>query len=140
MARLAVVYNTVMIEAEGRREAFGGMARSTIGCCYGVVKRGRLGGRINTGAVVVAGFTRLHHGVNHAVVENTTRHLETDDTVARVAIHVRYRMADRLTQCRTRAISNMTGITCYTRTRHVRAGMIGIGIQETGRSMAVTAF
>ena len=36
VARLAVVHHTIMIEAEGRREAFGVMASSTIGRGYRV--------------------------------------------------------------------------------------------------------
>ena len=55
MARLAIVHNTVMIEAEGRREALGVMARSTIGRGSRMSgHRGRLRGRVNTGAIVVA--------------------------------------------------------------------------------------
>lgn len=49
-------------------------------------------------------------------------------------------MADRLTQRRPGPISNMTGITAYTRTHNVRAGVVGVGIQETDRGMAVATF
>ena len=55
MASLAVVHYTVMIETEGRREAFGVMTRSTIGVGeYVSGHGGRLGGCVNTGAIVVA--------------------------------------------------------------------------------------
>jgi len=55
MASLAVVNYTVMIEAEGRREAFGAVTRTTIGVGDDVTGHGgRLGGCVNTGAVVVA--------------------------------------------------------------------------------------
>jgi len=74
------------------------------------------------------------------VVENTTGHFESQNAMAGIAIDVRYRMTDRLTRRRTRTISNMTGIARYTRTHNVRAGMIGVGVQETDRGMAITAF
>ena len=60
--------------------------------------------------------------------------------MAGVAIDVRYRMAGRLSQRRTTTISNMAGITGYTRTHNVRAGVVGVGIQKTDSSMAVTTF
>ena len=49
-------------------------------------------------------------------------------------------MADHLTLRRTRTISNMTGITRYTRAHNVRAGMVWVRIQKTGSGMTVTAF
>ena len=36
--------------------------------------------------------------------------------------------------------STMAGITGYTRTQNVRAGVVGVGIQKTDSSMTVTAF
>jgi len=55
MAGLAIVHDARMIDAKSRNKAFGVMARSTIGVGDRVCRhRGRLGGRVNTGAVVVA--------------------------------------------------------------------------------------
>jgi len=83
MARLAVGHNTVMIEAEGRSETLGVMTRSTIGCGYRVGgHRRRLGGRVYTRTIVVAGFTRLYRWVKQAVVEKTTWHFESHDAMA----------------------------------------------------------
>ena len=73
------------------------------------------------------------------MVENTTE-TEAHDVMAYVAIDVGYRMTVRLAHRRTSTISNMTGITRYTRTLHVRAGMVRVSIQKTGRGMTVTAF
>ena len=74
------------------------------------------------------------------MVENTTGHFEGHDAMARVAIDVCYGMPNRLPQCRTRSIGNMAGITGYTRTDNFRTGVVGVGIQKTGRGMTVTAF
>lgn len=134
-SRVSVVYT------KRGDKALGAVARATIGCGCRVDRyRGRFGRRVNTGAIVVARFTRLHHGIDQAVVENATGQLERDDAMAGIAIEygIRQRMTDRLTQCRTRAISNMTGITVHTCNR--RPGVVGIGILETDRGMAVTAF
>ena len=60
--------------------------------------------------------------------------------MAGIAVDVRYWMTNRLTQCRTGTISGMAGITGYTGTHNVRTGVVGVGIQETGRGMTVTAF
>jgi len=50
-----VTYDASMIDAKCRSETLGVMARSTIGCGYRVGgNRRRLGGRVNTGAIVVA--------------------------------------------------------------------------------------
>ena len=49
-------------------------------------------------------------------------------------------MADRLPRSRTTAISNMAGVTRYTRTHYVRAGVVGVGRQKTNSGMTVTAF
>ena len=42
-------------------------------------------------------------------------------------------MADRLSQRRSSPISNMTGITRYTRTHNIRAGVVRVGVQEADR-------
>lgn len=74
------------------------------------------------------------------MVENSPGHFESHDTMACIAIEVCYRMARRLPYRRTRTTSNMAGVTRYTRTHNVRAGMVGVGIQKTGSRMAVAAF
>ena len=102
--------------------------------------RRRFGRRVDTGAIVMAGFARLHHGINQAVVENTAGQFERHDAVADVAIEYRVRqwVSNRMTLGRTRAVCNVTGITV--RTGYDGAGVIGISIQETDRGVAVTAF
>lgn len=117
------------------------MASAAIGVGCRVGRHcGRFGRSVYTGAVVVARFTRLHRGIDHAVVENTTGQFERRDAMAGIAIEesVRKRMADRLTQGRTRSISNMTGITACP--RNSWAGVVRIGILKTDGGMAVTAF
>jgi hypothetical protein len=95
MACLAIVHHTVMIEAKCGSKTFGVMTRATIGTGYRVGGHGRrLGGRVNTGAIIVTGFTRLYCCINQAVVENATGHFESDNAMACIAIDVRYRMAE----------------------------------------------
>ena len=60
--------------------------------------------------------------------------------MAGIAIDICNRMANSLTCSRTTTISNMAGVTRYTRTHNVRAGVVGVGIQKTGSGMTVTAF
>ena len=130
-----------VIDAKCRDKALGGMARTTIGRSCRVSRyRGRFGRCTNTGVVVVAPFARLHRGVNHAVVENSTGQFERHNAVAGIAIErrVRLRVSNRIPLSRTRAIGNMAGTTRHT--CYVRAGVVGIGIQETDRGMAETAF
>ena len=134
-SRVSVIY------AERRDKALGGMARTAIGRSCRVSRyRRRFGRCINTGVVVVAPFARLHRGINHAVVENTTGQFERHDAMAGIAIEcgVRLRVSNRMTESRTRAIGNMAGITI--RTCYDRAGVVGVGIQETDRGVAETAF
>lgn len=130
-----------VIDAKCRDKTLGGMARATIGRGCRVSRyRGRFGRCTNTGVVVVAPFARLHRGVNHAVVENSTGQFERHNAVAGIAIEcrVRLRVSNRMPLSRTRAIGNMAGTTRHT--CYVRAGVVGIGIQETDRGMAETAF
>lgn len=65
-----ITHDATVIDAKCWSETFGIVARSTI-CTGGWVggHRGRLGGRVNTGAIVVARITRLHRGINQAVIE-----------------------------------------------------------------------
>ena len=73
------------------------------------------------------------------MVENTAGHFETHDAMAAGAIDVCYRMADCLTLRRSRAIRNMAGVACYTRTHNSRAGVVGVATHKTGSGMTVAA-
>ena len=57
--------------------------------------------------------------------------------MAGITIDGCYRMADRLTLRRS---CTMAGITRYTRTYNVRAGVVGVRIQKTDSSMTVPTF
>lgn len=86
-SRIRVIY------AKCRDKALGGMAGTTIGrSCRMSRYRGRFGRCTNTGVVVVAPFARLHCGVNHAVVENSTGQFERHDAVAAIAIECSVRL------------------------------------------------
>jgi len=69
------------------------------------------------------------------VVENTT-HIEAHDTMAGSAIDIRYRMADRRTDC----VNTMARIAGYTWPHHQGASVIGIGPQEADSRVAEAAF
>jgi hypothetical protein len=69
------------------------------------------------------------------VVEYTT-HIEAHDTMAGSAIDIRYRMADRRTDC----VNTMARIAGYTWPHHQGTGVIGIGAEKTCSAMTVAAF
>lgn len=48
------------------------------------------------------------------------------------------RMTDDLPQCRAAAIGNMAGIAAVA--HNIRPGVVGVGIEESGSGMTVTAF
>jgi len=138
MAGLAIVHDISMIKVSVS-EILSVMARSTISGSVSMSLSIRRRFGVNASASIVAGFTRLVRCIKQGVVENTAGHFETHDAMTADAIDACYRMADRLPFRLTSTISNMAGITCYTRTHNVRAGMVGVGIQKTGRGMTVTA-
>jgi hypothetical protein len=121
-------------------KSLGIMAITAIWSGYRVVRRGRLAGRVNSCAIVVARFTWLYRRVNHAVIEldkgitcNDTE-AEGQNTVTHFAIgYRRYRMTGRLS----RGVYTVAGIAPDTQDAGVR--VIWIGRQETWNRMTVTA-
>jgi len=80
MACLAVIHDAGMIK-DSVSETHGVMAHTTI-LPVRVRMIWRQSRRVNTGAIVVAGVTRLYRGINQAVVEKTTWHFESNDAMA----------------------------------------------------------
>ena len=72
------------------------------------------------------------------MVEYTTGHFESDNTMAGITIDINYRMADRWIAWRIILRNAMAGIASVA--YDVRAGVIGVGIFETLSGMAVAAF
>ena len=130
MTGRAIVQDVRMID-KCAGETIGVMAISTIGGGYLVGGHcGRLGGRINTIVIVVAGFARLYRRIDDAVVENATE-AEGCGAMARGAIDERYGMADSLTG-RTNTVAGIAPVT-----HNIRAGVVGEGVFCVDAQVAV---
>ena len=93
----------------------------------------RFGGRINTGVVVVARFTRLHRCVNSAVVKNAPK-TESHRAVAGGAIDKRRGMPCRLTG----STDTMAAVAAVA--QYIGAVVVREGTQESRRGMTGAAF
>ena len=116
-------------------EAFGVMTGAAIVAGIRVRRRRCLGGRVNTGPRIVAGFTGLQGGVDQAMVEDSA-HIEANDTMTNIAVDRRYRVAVWLADRR----DAVTGIAGDTGSNYRGAAVIGIGPEETRCCMTESAF
>lgn len=141
--KAAITHYTRMIK-DSISETLSVMARAAISGSVSMSLSIRRRFGVNASASIVAGFTRLVRGIQQAVVENTTGHFETHDTMAANAIVVRSVrsvpcawMADRWITWLISCGNTMAGITADPRIND--DSMVGVGIQKTGRGMTVTA-
>lgn len=107
-------------------EAFGVMTGAAIVAGTRVRRRRGLGGCVNTGPRIVAGFTGLQGCLDQAMVEDAA-HIEAHDTMTNIAVDRRYRVAVWLANRR----DAVTGIAGDAGSNYRGAAVIGIGPEET---------
>jgi len=129
-------YRVGVVDAKCRREAFSVVASTTVGAGYRVRGYGgRLGGRVDTGGVIVARLAGLHRWVDHAVIENSA-HIKAHDTVANAAVDSCDRMAARLSD----SGNAVAGIAGDTGSRHVGTTVIRECTEKRRGRVAKSAF
>ena len=116
-------------------KAFGVMTGAAIVAGTRVRRRRCLGGCVNTGTRIVAGFTGLQACLDQAMVEDAA-HVETHDTMTNIAVDRRYRVAGWLANRR----DAVTGIAGDAGSNYRGAAVIGIGPEETRCCMTESAF